>query len=209
VDQYLEYANEEARYGIPKEIVGMIGGRVWANKAVDLVFDKSADVVFGEVDEESYKLGYQFKKAGNHIFNTLGQIALGVENSFKLQSPRSTSKAPQAANYAQQTNKSTTTTSAPSTRANVTTSTSGSAGKTYTVSAGQTFNGIAQSLGVSPATLRALNPQITNYDKIGVNQKINAPSSTGGGGSSGTSTKPGTVTPAKSNTASSTKGKGK
>ena len=42
----------------------------------------------------------------------------------------------------------------------------------YTVKSGDTFNEIAASLGMSSAELRALNPDIKDYNKISINQQI-------------------------------------
>ena len=46
---------------------------------------------------------------------------------------------------------------------------------TTTVKSGQTLSGIAAKAGVSVAAIAAANPQISNLNKISVNQKINIP----------------------------------
>ncbi len=81
-------------------------------------------------------------------------------------------------------------------------SNSGGAGTTasvgsgqHAVVSGQTFNGIAKLYGISPSALRSLNPQISNYDHITVNQIVKVPSSAAGGvaNKSGSTSKPGTT----------------
>jgi RHS repeat-associated protein len=100
-----------------------------------------------------------------------------------------------AAKQAQANNKTTSTLPAAATWTSGSVSTTGNS-RSYSVSSGQTFNGIAQSLGISSSALRALNPQITNYDKINVNQIIKVPPTSSGGASnkSGTASKPGATT---------------
>ena len=46
---------------------------------------------------------------------------------------------------------------------------------TTTVKSGQTLSGIAAKAGVSVAAIAAANPQISNLNKVSVNQKINIP----------------------------------
>ncbi len=85
------------------------------------------------------------------------------------------------------------TSTVPITASNVGGNTTAGVGGQYTVGKGQTFNGIAKSLGVDSGVLRQLNPQIKNFDKINPNDKINTPPSSGSGGSA--PPKPGSTKP--------------
>lgn len=46
-------------------------------------------------------------------------------------------------------------------------------GNTYIVEKGDTFSGIAKKFGLKLEELKALNPQIQNYDRLGIGQKLN------------------------------------
>ena len=53
------------------------------------------------------------------------------------------------------------------------------AGGTYTVVKGDTFSGIAKSLGTTVKELQSLNPQVKDIDRLSIGQKLNTPSGKG------------------------------